>query len=56
MVFFGSSLLKVDDTYYLYGEWCFSDENSGVNAIRCYSSRDLSHWKFGNRSRIYGQQ
>ena len=46
MVLFPNSVIKVGDIWYMYGEWCFSDEKSGLNALRCYSSKDLSHWKF----------
>jgi len=46
MVLFPNSLLKIKDTYYLYGEWCFSDESSGINALRCYTSKDFARWKF----------
>jgi hypothetical protein len=46
MICFPNTVLKVGDTFYLYGEWCFEDENSGKNALRCYSSKDLARWKF----------
>jgi len=46
MILFPNSVLKVGDRFFLYGEWCFSAEGSGLNAVRCYSSRDLSRWKF----------
>ena len=48
MVCFYNSVLKVGDTFYLYGEWCFDDENSGKNVLKCYSSKDLVRWKFEN--------
>jgi hypothetical protein len=46
MICFPNTVLKVGDTFYMYGEWCFEDENSGKNVLRCYSSKDLAHWKF----------
>jgi hypothetical protein len=48
IICFPNSVLKVGDTFYMYGEWCFSGENSGLNALRCYSSKDLSRSKFKN--------
>jgi hypothetical protein len=44
MVCFPNSVLKVDDTFYMYGEWCFDGENSGKNVLKCYSSKDLVRW------------
>jgi hypothetical protein len=38
MICFPNTVLKVGDTFYMYGEWCFEDENSGRNVLRCYSS------------------
>lgn len=46
MIMFPNSVLKVGDTFYIYGEWCFEDENSGKNVLKCYSSKDLTNWKF----------
>jgi len=46
MICFPNTVLKVGDTFYMYGEWCFEDENSGRNVLRCYSSKDLARWKF----------
>jgi len=46
MIMFPNSVLKVGDTFYMYGEWCFEDENSGKNVLKCYSSKDLTSWKF----------
>jgi hypothetical protein len=46
MICFPNTVLRVGDTFYMYGEWCFEDENSGKNVLRCYSSKDLARWKF----------
>ena len=48
MACFPNTVLKVGDTSYLYGEWCFEEENSGKNVLKCYSSKDLVRWKFEN--------
>ena len=57
----GAGLLKVDDTWYLYGEsksgptrlndglgWeCYRTDVEGVN---CYSSHDLLHWQYEGKA------
>jgi hypothetical protein len=48
MVCFPNTVLKVGDTFYMYGEWCFEEEDSGRNVLKCYSSKDLARWKFEN--------
>lgn len=47
----GGSIIKVDDTYYLYGEnkeLTVPGSNIWQNGVNCYSSKDLINWKFEN--------
>ncbi len=39
-------VIKVDDTYYWFGEYRKADWN--FNAVRMYKSKDLKNWEFAN--------
>jgi len=43
----GGGVVKVDDTYYWFGEVMYKPKKESV-VIKCYSSKDLKTWKFEN--------
>jgi len=45
----GGGILKLEDTWYWFGEDRSKDLEPGVRAVACYSSKDLANWKFRNR-------
>lgn len=46
----GGGIIKVDDTYYWFGEDRSKDNDPGKRYVACYSSKDLAHWTFRNQS------
>jgi len=42
----GGAILKVDDTFYWFGEDRSKDNDPAKRYVACYSSRDLVHWTF----------
>ncbi|HXS69922.1 MAG TPA: family 43 glycosylhydrolase [Candidatus Polarisedimenticolia bacterium] len=45
----GGGILKMNDTYYWYGEDRSQGLERGKRYVACYSSTDLAHWTFCNR-------
>jgi hypothetical protein len=44
----GGGILKLDDTYYWFGEERAQGLDPSRRYVSCYSSRDLAHWTFRN--------
>jgi hypothetical protein len=42
----GGGVIKLDDTYYWFGEDRSRDNDPAYRYVACYSSTDLAHWKF----------
>jgi hypothetical protein len=42
----GGGIIKLDDTYYWFGEARSRELDRGFRYVSCYSSRDLGHWTF----------
>jgi hypothetical protein len=45
----GGGILKVGDTYYWFGEDRGTNNQRNLRYVGCYSSQDLTHWKFRNQ-------
>lgn len=45
----GGGIIKLDDTYYWFGEDRAADNSPGLRAVACYSSTNLVNWKFRNK-------
>ena len=45
----GGGILKVDDTYYWFGEDRSRDNVRGKRYVACYASKDLVNWQFRNQ-------
>jgi hypothetical protein len=45
----GGGVIKLDDTYYWFGEDRSRDNDRAFRYVACYSSTDLAHWTFRNR-------
>jgi hypothetical protein len=45
----GGGIIKLDDTYYWFGEDRAQDNDRGRRYVSCYSSKDLAHWTFRNQ-------
>jgi len=45
----GGGIIKVDKTYYWYGEYRGKDVRPGFKYVGCYSSKDLVNWTFLNK-------
>ncbi len=45
----GGGVIKVEDTYYWFGEDRSRDNERDRRFVSCYSSRDLAQWKFRNQ-------
>jgi hypothetical protein len=50
----GGSLCKFGDTFYFYG-WGDHPGDNRHDTVTCYSSKDLSHWKFERDVATYGK-
>lgn len=44
----GGGILKIKDTFYWFGEYRAKDNDSNYRYVGCYSSKDLTNWKFRN--------
>ncbi len=42
----GGGVIKLEDTYYWFGEYRAKDDNPLYRYVGCYSSKDLIHWTF----------
>jgi hypothetical protein len=42
----GGGILKLEDTFYWFGEDRSRDNDRGKRYVACYSSKDLAHWTF----------
>lgn len=45
----GGGVIKVEDTYYWFGEDRSPDNPPGIPIVSCYASKDLVHWQFRNQ-------
>lgn len=45
----GGGVIKLEDTYYWFGEDRSRDNDRDRRFVSCYSSKDLAHWKFRNQ-------
>jgi glycosyl hydrolase family 43 len=45
----GGGIIKVADTWYWFGEDRSADNDGSLRYVSCYSSMDLTHWKFRNQ-------
>jgi len=45
----GGGIVKLQDTWYWFGEDRSQDLEQGLRAVACYASKDLATWKFRNR-------
>ncbi len=45
----GGGILKLDDTYYWFGEDRSQENDRSRRYASCYSSKDLAHWTFRNQ-------
>jgi hypothetical protein len=45
----GGGILKLDNTYYWFGEDRGMTNSRNLRYVGCYSSEDLAHWKFRNQ-------
>jgi hypothetical protein len=45
----GGGVIKLDDTYYWFGEDRSRDNSRTNRYVSCYSSKDLAHWTFRNQ-------
>ena len=45
----GGGIIKVAETYYWFGEDRSKDNDPEKRYVACYSSTDLTHWKFRNQ-------
>jgi len=50
----GGNLAKFGDTFYFYG-WADHPGDNRNDTVTCYSSKDLSHWKFERDVATYGK-
>ena len=50
----GGSLCKFGDTFYFYG-WADYPGDNRNDTVTCYSSKDLSNWKFERDVATYGK-
>jgi hypothetical protein len=46
----GGGILKMGDTYYWFGEDRGTNNQRNRRYVGCYSSQDLTHWKFRNQA------
>jgi hypothetical protein len=44
----GGGIIKVEDTWYWFGEYRPKEREPGRRYVSCYSSKDLVHWNFRN--------
>jgi len=44
----GGGIIKIKDTFYWFGEYRAKDNDSNYRYVGCYSSKDLTNWKFRN--------
>lgn len=44
----GGGIIKLEDTWYWFGEYRPIEQEPGRRYVACYSSRDLLNWKFRN--------
>ena len=45
----GGGIIKVDDTYFWFGQDFSQDNKPDLRYVSCYSSKDLLNWKFRNQ-------
>lgn len=45
----GGGIIKLNDTYFWFGEDRSKDNDSDKRYVACYSSKDLAHWAFRNK-------
>jgi len=45
----GGGIIKIDDTFYWFGEDRSKNNDPGKRYVACYSSKDLAHWTFRNQ-------
>lgn len=45
----GGGVIKLDNTYYWFGEDRSRDNDRDKRYVSCYSSKDLAHWTFRNQ-------
>jgi hypothetical protein len=45
----GGGIIRLDDTYYWFGEDRGQGHDPNLRYVACYSSKDLAHWTFRNQ-------